>query len=43
MSRGHLQGERDRFAPEVRRYGGSARIAPPGIADYVLAGEGETD
>ena len=35
--------DRNHFAPEVGGHRGSERIAPPGIADQLLTGSGETD
>src|SRR5262249_47187275 len=43
IPRRHLQRDRDRFAPEVGRYGRGSGIPPPRIADDMLASESEAD
>src|SRR5712671_4182220 len=41
MPRREIQGDRDRLAPEIGGRRSGPRIAPPGIADELLAGKGQ--
>ena len=43
MSRLEFEGDRDRFAAQIGRRCGSTRIAPPRIANQMLAGNRKTN